>query len=78
MIWLNVIITCLRVRAAIVTVNTETHCFHVNFAMRLPTNYRCIRELAPELSEKFPTICEFNSYFFELELISKVSDRFLR
>ena len=40
--------------------------------------HRCIRELAPELSEKFPTICEFNSYFFELELISKVSDRFLR
>ena len=40
--------------------------------------YRCIRELAPELSEKFPTIFELNSYFFELELISKVSDRFLR
>ena len=41
-------------------------------------NHRCIRELAPELSEKFPTICELNSYLFELKLISKVSDRFLR
>ena len=40
--------------------------------------YRCIRELAPELSEKFTTIWELNSYFFELKLISKVSDRFLR
>ena len=40
--------------------------------------YRCIRDLAPELSEKFPTICELNSYFFELKLISKVSGRFLR
>ena len=39
-------------------------------------NYRCIRDLAPELSEKFPTICELNSYFFELKLISKVSGRF--
>ena len=40
--------------------------------------YRCIRELAPELSENFPTICELNSYFYELKLISQVSDRFLR
>ena len=40
--------------------------------------YRCIRELAPELSEKFPTICDLNSYFFELKLTSNVSDRFLR
>ena len=41
-------------------------------------NYRCIRELAPELSEKFPTICDINSYFFELKLTSNVSDRFFR
>ena len=40
--------------------------------------YRCIRELAPELSEKFPPKYELNSYFFELKLISKVSHRFLR
>ena len=42
------------------------------------TSYRCIRELAPELSEKFPTICDLNSYFFELKSTSKVSDRFFR
>ena len=43
-----------------------------------PRLYRCIRELAPELSEKFPTVCELISYFFELKLIPKVSGRFLR
>ena len=41
-------------------------------------DYKCIRELAPELSENFLTICELNSYFFELKLIYKVSDRFFR
>ena len=46
--------------------------------MRPPFTYRCIRELAPELSEKFQTICDLNSYFFELKLTSKVSDRFVR
>ena len=67
-------------------VSIETHMkmvidrnvFIQNLQMSL-ARYRCIRELAPELSEKFPTIyCDLNSYFFELKLTSNVSDRFFR
>ena len=62
----------------VITLDAERLCFWQKKLTCARCNYRCIRELAPELSEMFPTICELNSYFFELKLISQVSDRFLR
>ena len=60
------------------TVNEQSRGLYFDFLHRALLNYRCIRELAPELPEKFPTICDLNSYFFELKSTSKVSDRFFR
>ena len=66
-----------RAHSFTVTVDVRKMFFQYFIFIAREDSYRCIRELAPELSEKFSTICELNSYFFELKLISYVSSRFI-